>query len=173
MKKIVLVLAMFAWVSLNAQTQTKAPAADKKAPAATEKKAPAATEKKAPVAQTKVAAPVKTAIEVAKLPKEILDNIANDHKGFKAIKAESVLDKGVTTYVVTVEGNNTKLNYIYDKDKKFVKEEAFKEEVKKPAAVKAEPKKEPVKAEPKKEPVKAEPKKEEPKKEPVAPKPTK
>ena len=154
---------MIAFVSFTINAQTK-PAETKKAD---DPKA------KAPVAQTKApAAPVKAAIDVTKLPKEILDNIAT-HKGFKAIKAESVTDKGITTYVVTVEGNNTKLNYIYDKDKKFVKEEAFKEEVKKPAAVKAEPKKEPVKAEPKKEPVKAEPKKEEPKKEPVAPKPTK
>jgi len=123
MKKILLVIALFAWVSLTINAQTKAPAAEKKAPA---------TEKKAPVAQTKATtAPTKTPIEVAKLPKEILDNIANEHKGFKAIKAESITDKDVVTYKVQVEGNNTKAYYIYDKDKKFVKEEAIKQAVKK------------------------------------------
>ena len=132
---------MIAFVSFTINAQTK-PAETKKAD---DPKA------KAPVAQTKApAAPVKAAIDVTKLPKEILDNIAT-HKGFKAIKAESVTDKGITTYVVTVEGNNTKVNYIYDKDKKFVKEEAIKE-VTKPAVKKEEPKKvELKKDEPKKE----------------------
>jgi len=158
MKKFILAIAVLAFVSftINAQTPTtekKAPATEKKAPVAAEKKAPVA-EKKAPVAEKKAPAPKKTIIDVTKLPKEILDNIKT-HQGFKAVKAWSVTENGVLTYVVT----DNKVNYFYDKDKKFVKEEAVKETPKttKPAVKKEEPKKAEVKKEEPKKAVETKP----------------
>ena len=127
MKKILLVIALFAFVSFTINAQTKSTDTQKKAP----------VEKKAPVAKKKSStASKKTIIDVTKLPQEILDNLKT-HQGFKAVKAWSTTSNGVLTYVVT----DNKVNYTYDKDKKFVKEEAVKE-VAKPAVKKEEPKKE-------------------------------
>ena len=120
MKKIILIFAMLAFVSFTINAQTKATDTQKKAPV---------SQKKSAAHKKTAAGPKKAVLEVSKLPKEIQDNIKT-HAGFTAVKAWSVTDKGVVTYEVT----DNKITYFYDKDKKFVKEEAVKvkkEEVKK------------------------------------------
>ena len=122
MKKIVLVIALFTWVSFSINAQTK------------------------------------MSIEPSKLPKEILDNMTMQHKDCKILKAESLNEKGMLTYIVQAECNKEKMKFIYDKDKKFVKEEMMKSEVKKASTKTSEmnmKKTEPKKAEPKKQEPKA------------------
>jgi len=75
----------------------------------------------------------KTTIATAKLPKEITDYIKSQYQTCNIVKAEGVTDKQVFTYVVSIACKDKKVDVVFDKDKKFIKEAVAKDDVVKPA----------------------------------------
>lgn len=71
----------------------------------------------------------RTAIATAKLPKEITDYVKSHYQICNIIKAESVTEKQVFTYIISIACNDKKVNVIFDKDKKFIKEDLIKDNV--------------------------------------------
>jgi hypothetical protein len=75
---------------------------------------------------TAVSAQTRSAIKLADLPKAITDNISTQHQGWNAIDAFKVDTKGVMTYEVLVKKATSEMNFVYDKDGKYLKMEPHK-----------------------------------------------
>ena len=68
-------------------------------------------------------AQTRTSIKLSDLPKAITENISTAHQGWIAQEAFKIDTKNVLTYEVVVKKASSEMNFIYDKDGKYLKME--------------------------------------------------
>lgn len=116
-------------MSVIAQTQDGVkPAAKTKAPVKTEKKAPPTL--KAPVGKASAEKPGNVPatppngkkineVKIPDLPNGISDYVKKNIPGGTIVRAGTIEEKGILTYVVMVKDNNGKHAYLFDKSGNF------------------------------------------------------
>jgi len=82
-------------------------------------------------------AQTKTSVQTSDLQKSITEYIAKTHPGFNVKEANKVETKGVATYEVVIAKGTVEHTLIFNKDGKFVKQQAVKSGSVKPTAVKS------------------------------------